>query len=325
VARPAADTGLTPATLHDAVARLIGAQPAQTDRFGVAVSGGPDSMALLVLALDAFPGRVQAATVDHGLRAESATEAALVADVCHTLSVPHRILHPSAPIAGSLQAAARAARYAALEQWREDQRIDWLLTAHHADDQLETLVMRLNRASGLAGLSGIRARQGRVLRPLLAVRRADLDALVAAHGLPTVDDPSNRDPRFDRARIRAALAASDLLDASAAAASAAHLAQEEAALAWVTAELAAVRISSDGAACHVDMARLPPALRRRLLIAALTTAGEPAPRGEAVEGAMAAVARGAQAMIGNRLLSADSDLWTIRPAPPRRATTPRSD
>ena len=159
----------------------------------------------------------------------------------------------------------------------------------------------------------------------LSVQVRDLDVLVAARGLPTVDDPSNRDPRFDRALIRAALAASDLLDASAAAASAAHLAQEEAALAWVTAELAAARISSDGAACHVDMARLPPALRRRLLIAALTTAGEPAPRGEAVEGAMAAVARGEQAMIGNRLLSADSDLWTIRPAPPRRATTPRSD
>lgn len=325
MARPAADTGLTPATLHDAVARLIGVQPAQADRFGVAVSGGPDSMALLLLALDAFPGRVEAATVDHGLRTESASEAALVADVCRILSVPHRILHPAAPIAGSLQAAARAARYAALEQWRADRRIDWLLTAHHADDQLETLVMRLNRASGLAGLSGIRARQGRVLRPLLAVRRADLDALVAARGFAVVDDPSNRDPRFDRARIRAALAASDLLDASAAAASAAHLAQEEAALAWVTAELAASRISSDGTTCRVDMAHLPPALRRRLLIAALANAGEPAPRGEAVESAMAAVSRGEQAMIGNRLLTADSDLWTIRPAPPRRAATPRSD
>lgn len=323
--RRAAEATLTSAALLDAVARIIGEGETRDARFGVAVSGGPDSMALLALALDAFPGRVLAATVDHGLRAESAAEAALVADFCQRRAVSHHILHPAHPISGSVQAAARAARYAALEQWRVEQGIDWLLTAHHADDQLETLVMRLNRASGLAGLSGIRAAQGRVLRPLLAVRRADLHALVAERGITVVDDPSNRDTRFDRARVRTALAETGLLDAAAVSASAAHLAQEEAALEWMTARLAEARITSDGTAFHVDMAMLPPALRRRLLNAGLAVAGAAAPRGDTLDRAMMTVLRGDSAMIGDHILTRDSALWTIRPAPPRRSATHRSD
>jgi tRNA(Ile)-lysidine synthase len=325
VRKRAADREPTAETLRAATARIIGMRETDRARFGVAVSGGPDSMALLVLAAEAFTGRVFAATVDHQLRAASADEARLVARACATLGVPHLILTPDQPITGSVQAAARAARYALLEQWRRDSGIDWVMTAHHADDQLETLAMRLNRASGLSGLAGIRERQGHVLRPLLGVRRGALHALVAARAMPVVDDPSNRDPRFDRARMRAALADSDLIDPVAVAESARHLAQEEESLAWVTVQLAADRLLLADGQCRVDMGHLPPALRRRLLIAALARMGEAEPRAETLDRAIAEVLTGNAAMVGNSIIAQDAAVWAIRPAPPRRGSPDRSD
>src|SRR3954466_8445661 len=111
-----------------------------TGLLGVAVAGGPDSLALLLLAEAAFPGRVRAATVDHRLRPESAGEAAFVARICADRGVPHDILEASVARAGEgLQAAAREARYAALAAWMRERGLAWLLTAHHADDQAETL------------------------------------------------------------------------------------------------------------------------------------------------------------------------------------------
>ncbi|MEQ1639906.1 MAG: tRNA lysidine(34) synthetase TilS, partial [Novosphingobium sp.] len=202
-------------------------------RLGVAVSGGPDSLALLLLAHAALPGRVAAATVDHGLRAESAAEAGFVADVCARLGVPHAILQVELA-KGNVQAEARAARYAALAGWIAAAGLAALATAHHADDQAETLLLRLNRGSGVAGLAGVRAKglipgtRLPLLRPVLGWRRAELAKLVA--GLDAVQDPSNTDDRFDRARLRKALAGVDWLDASALAQSAAHLADADAAL-----------------------------------------------------------------------------------------------
>ena len=163
-------------------------------------------MALVDLASSAFPGCVEAATVDHRLRPESAAEAAMVADWCAVKSIPHTTLHPSEPISGSVQMEARAARYALLGGWMAAGGLDWLLTAHHADDQLETLIMRLNRASGVSGLSGVRARRGNILRPLLGMRKAELFDHAQARTLPFVHDPSNNDGRFDRARLRISLA-----------------------------------------------------------------------------------------------------------------------
>jgi tRNA(Ile)-lysidine synthase len=195
-------------------------------RVGVAVSGGPDSVGLLLLAAAAMPGEVVAATVDHRLRPAGADEAATVAALCERLGVPHATLVPAAPIAGSsLQRRAREARYALLTDWAARERVDALLTAHHADDQAETI-----RAAR-------RERGTLLLRPLLAWRRAELRALVEAAGAPFVDDPSNADPRHDRTRVRAALAATPALDPAALAASAGYLAEAEEVIARLTERL----------------------------------------------------------------------------------------
>lgn len=319
---PALTPALSPAVLTDATARLIGAQATQEGRFGIAVSGGPDSLALLLLAHGAFPGRIAAATVDHGLRADSAAEAAMVARLCADRGIAHSILTPPQPITGSLQAAARTARYAALHGWRGAAGLDWLMTAHHADDQLETLVMRLNRSSGVTGLSGIRAVQGKVLRPLLAVRRAALTAVVDAAGLCPVDDPANRDPRFDRARIRAALAASPI-DPVAASASMALLAEAEAALDWSAHRLAAERITATDHGLAIAADTLPADLVRRLLRLAQMRLdpASMAPRGDAVTRAIAALDAGQPAMLGAMLVRPAADgarRWLATAAPPRR-------
>jgi tRNA(Ile)-lysidine synthase len=206
----------------------------------VAVSGGPDSLALLLLAQAALPGRVEAATVDHGLRPESAGEAAMVAGACADLGVPHATLKVTVA-EGNLQAEARAARYAALAGWIAQRGLAALATAHHADDQAETLLLRLNRGSGVAGLAGVRAKAQvpgarlLLLRPLLGWRRAELGAVTAQAGLKAAQDPSNAAERFDRVRLRKAMTGADWLDIAALAASAAHLADADAALDWAAA------------------------------------------------------------------------------------------
>lgn len=186
-------------------------------RLGLAVSGGPDSLAMLLLAEAAIPGSFEVATVDHGLRPASVEECALVARICAARGVPCSILRVTvAP--GNVQSEARKARYLALAAWAEHRALSAIATAHHADDQAETLLMRLNRGSGLSGLTGVREARFMpgsavaVIRPLLAFRRRELGELVEAAGLEPVADPSNADPRFDRARVRAALAAADWLD-----------------------------------------------------------------------------------------------------------------
>ena len=218
---------------------------------GLAVSGGPDSLALLLLANAAFAGQVEAATVDHGLRAENADEAAVVAHICREMGVEHRVLRVEVA-AGNLQAEARIARYTALAGWLEERKLAALATAHHGDDQAETLLLRLNRGSGVAGLAGVRAR-GVVpgtaiplLRPLLGWRRGELADIVAAAGLAPAQDPSNTDDRFDRARLRKVLARAGWLDIPALAASAAHLADADAALDWAARREWAETVSVEG-------------------------------------------------------------------------------
>ncbi|WP_306225257.1 tRNA lysidine(34) synthetase TilS [Bosea beijingensis] len=177
----------------------------------VAVSGGPDSLALLALLAGwaQMPGRpaLHAATVDHGLRPESAGEAAAVAALCARLGVGHATLRwEGMKPTSAVQAEARRARYALLAN--EARRLGGatLVTAHTLDDQAETMLMRLAHGSGPSGLAGMRARSEvngvPLARPLLGFPKARLVAMAEARGLPFVRDPSNSDPRFERVRWR---------------------------------------------------------------------------------------------------------------------------
>lgn len=287
-------------------------------RFGVAVSGGPDSMALLAMAAHAFAGRVEAATVDHGLRPVSAEEAAMVGQWCRSSGVTHAVLHPPQPLTGNVQQWARTQRYAALEQWRADRGIDWIFTAHHADDQLETVLMRLNRGAGVNGLAGIRARQGRILRPLLGVRRAQLLDYACQRGLPFVNDPSNVDPRFDRAVIRRHLKEAEWLDPQSAVRSAAALAECEEALDWMVEDIAAAHVRREGEVWLLTRTDLPRDLLRRLLLRIIAEAEPGAePRGDTLDRAIAVAMRGGQASLGGLLLKGGA-VWRVSVAPPRR-------
>jgi len=183
--------------------------PALPPLLGLAVSGGSDSMAMLHLfARAGWP--VQAATVDHRLRPEAATEAALVATVCKDLGVPHATLvwdHGAIP--GNLMQAASEARYRLLASWAKANGIGHVALAHTADDQAETFLMGLARAAGLDGLTGMRPlfhRDGVTFhRPLLRASRADLRALLQRRGQAWVDDPSNDNDAYTRTRARRAL------------------------------------------------------------------------------------------------------------------------
>ncbi len=204
------------------------------------MSGGGDSLALLLLAHASLPpGSIEAATVDHGLRPQSATEAAFVSEICEGFGIPHETLKVTLA-KGNLQGEARRARYGALEEWARRRGLVAIATAHHADDQAETLVMRLNRGSGVAGLAGIRPRGVgppgglALVRPLLDWRREELAQIARQAGLDPVEDPSNKDPRFDRARIRQSLAGCDWLSVSGLAQSARHVADAQAALEWAS-------------------------------------------------------------------------------------------
>ncbi|MDP2374667.1 tRNA lysidine(34) synthetase TilS [Reyranella sp.] len=178
----------------------------------VAVSGGRDSLALALLAHDwarVRGGAIVALIVDHGLRSGSDGEAASTRDLLAGLGIEAGVLCWSgAKPQSGLQEAARTARYRLLSDECRRRGILHLLLAHHADDQEETVTMRAARGSGLDGLAGMAALverpDVRLLRPLLAVRRARLTATLLARGVAWVDDPSNTDLRFERARLRAA-------------------------------------------------------------------------------------------------------------------------
>lgn len=188
--------------------------PGRFPRLGVAVSGGGDSIALLHLAAATRGPRQQvlAVTVDHGLRPEAAEEARQVAGTCAGLGIAHATLRWTGwDGQGNLQDRARQARRALIGDWAAAEGVGAVLLGHTADDQAETVLLRLLRGSGVDGLSGMReeTRWGGLvwLRPLLGQRRADLRAWLRQRDIPWIDDPSNEDPRFDRVRARGALAA----------------------------------------------------------------------------------------------------------------------
>ena len=216
---------------------------------GVAVSGGADSVALLMLLADwakASGRTLKAVTVDHGLRAESASEAAFVAGLCHKLSVSHDTLRwENRPSAGNLQDAARRARRYLIAGWAESAGIAIVALGHTRDDQAETFLMRLARGSGVDGLSAMAAvseTEGLVWsRPLLSVSRASLRHLLEQRAIRWIEDPSNDDLRFDRVRARRMLVELEPLGLGVdrLAATAARMARARRALQSVAAMLAA--------------------------------------------------------------------------------------
>lgn len=300
---------------------------ADTDgTIGVAVSGGPDSLALLLLAAAAWPGRVQAATVDHRLRPEAAAEARQVAAICKSLGCPHVTLEVVVPPGGEgVQGEARRVRYEALAAWMKETGIGLLLTAHHADDQAETLLMRLLRGSGVAGLAGVRAvrplpgRDGalRIARPLLGWRRDALAAIVRAAGIEAADDPSNRDPAFDRVRIRSLLADSPWLDVDALARSAAALADAEEALDSAARRCFDERVEEEGGALLLRHEGVPAEILRRVALRCLRSiAPEAAPRGEQLGTLLRRLGENETATLAGVKCSG-GERFRFEPAPPR--------
>ncbi len=178
---------------------------------GVAVSGGADSMACTLLAQTYTNARnipLFTTTIDHGLRTESAAEAAQVQKWCSAHSIIHETLQwvHEKPLTGNLQEQARNARYQWLEAWAQKHSITHILLAHHADDQAETLLWNLVRGSGVDGLSAMPAtRQGNGviwLRPLLGATKQQLEDYCTQQGQAWIEDPSNQNTAFTRVWLR---------------------------------------------------------------------------------------------------------------------------
>lgn len=312
---------LTPAHLGMQVQQLAGAGLTAGDPIAIAVSGGADSLALMWLAARAFGPRAHVLTVDHGLRADSAAECAQVMALAAAEGLAATTLPLAMQAGPNLQEAAREARYAAMAQRCAVLGIRHLLTAHHSDDQAETLLMRLARGSGIAGLSGIRSVAQvsglTVIRPLLAHGRSRLHAIVRDAGWAAVDDPSNRNPRFDRTHARSLLAATPWLEADRLAASAAHLAEAEAALKWIDERVWESRAVQQAEALRLDPEALPAELRRRLLLRGLEALGAPTPRGPDLARLLERLDAGRTSTLGGVKAAARDGRWHLS-----RAATP---
>jgi tRNA(Ile)-lysidine synthase len=185
--------------VNRAVTRFATAVPAAADGVCVGLSGGPDSLALLACAIRSGLD-VRALVVDHGLQELSGSVAAEAASVARRLGADAEVLTVEVGSVGGLEAAARDARYRALDDARAGRPV---LLAHTADDQAETVLLGLARGSGARSLAGMREWNAPWGRPLLGIRRSQTLSACAELGLRPHHDPHNRDPRFTRVRIRA--------------------------------------------------------------------------------------------------------------------------
>jgi len=310
----------------------------------LAVSGGPDSVALMWLAARWRRGasrgpQLIAVTVNHGLRPEAAREARDVKRLATALDIPHHTLRWTGlkPKTG-LPAAAREARYRLLAQAARKHGATHILTAHTRDDQAETLLMRLLRGSGIAGLSAMAAeteREGvRLARPLLDISKAQLIATLKKARIAFADDPTNRDPTFTRPRLRALMPvlAGEGGDARNLSRLAARLARAN----------AAVEVLADGAERYLALrsqdtsrpgfdavlfAAMPEEIRLRLLKRAIDRTGRegPAELGK-VETLLVALDRAVgerggklKQTLAGAVISVAEGWIRVEPAPPRRA------
>lgn len=326
--KPAAEAG--PAAAF--AAALDGLAPCGA-HVAAALSGGPDSTALLHL-LHRWAGEtgrhVTALVVDHGLRPDSAAEAALAAERARALGTDAVVLTRAGgkPAAG-LQETARAARYALMLGWCREHGVKDLFLGHHLDDQAATVLMRLRRGSGLDGLAAMRPgseRGGvRLLRPLLAVRRGELRDWLAARGAPWIEDPSNDSPDFERNRLDRLLA--ELDEDGALTARLARLARrsERAAAALDrAADEAFARLCPGGPAdmLEIDLAgwrALPDEIALRVLDRAIAAvAGERPPLGR-LEDAMARLTDQRRVTVGGAVLACRRSMLAVTREGPRRA------
>jgi tRNA(Ile)-lysidine synthase len=314
----------------------------------LAVSGGPDSTALMVLAarwrksLKAKP-KLIAVTVDHGLRKEAKREAAAVGRLARKLGIAHHTLRWSGrkPKTG-LQEAARAARYGLLAGAAHKANASHVLTAHTRDDQAETVLIRMSRGSGVSGLAAM-ARistlpgdsEGHIklVRPLLDIPKGRLVATLRAAKITFADDPSNRDPRFTRARLRGLMGelAREGLDARRLSLLARRLKRAdsaiEAAVERAAAELTLSPATSGAIAFDAaGYARLPAEIALRLIGRALAKAGDEGPvelaKLEALKTALDAAQNAGNRPFRRSLAGAIVTLGmneiTVERAPPRR-------
>ncbi len=250
----------------------------------------------------------------------------MVALLCRRLAIPHRIIALKLEKGPGVQARAREARYAALAGWMRDEGLGALVTAHHADDQAETLVMRLNRGAGLRGLAGMRPRASvpgapslALLRPLLDWRRAELGAVCSEAGVVPADDPSNRDLTFERVRVREGLAHAHWIDPAGLAASAERLAQADAALEWA-ADREWSRVGQGPVEASYNPAA-PRAVRLRVLERIVALLGEGNPRGSELSRWLDALESGQVATLAGLRGDAREAPWRFTRVPPHRGRT----
>jgi tRNA(Ile)-lysidine synthase len=335
--------GLTAAAALRAALPALLAPISDRSTIGLAVSGGPDSLALMLLVDEWRRARSNAPrtivySVDHRLRPEAAAEAAFVQELASRLSFPSRTLRWTGdkPLAG-VQAAARAARYRLIGEAMRADGAEILLTAHQRADQAETVLMRLAHGSGLDGLRGMSAfaevEGVHLFRPLLDVAPEALRAIVAEAGIVPVSDPSNADRHYERVRWREALPglAALGLDASRLAAFARRAGEADDAVAqWAEERFAAlVRLDPLGAASFsgAAFAGLPDAVGTKLLQRILGVTGAPGRAGAlgAVERLRAAIASGTPlaVTVGGASVRRRGDvIWVAREAgrrPPAEA------
>lgn len=302
-------------------------------RLAVAVSGGADSLALTLLAAECLPERIVGLTVDHGLRAGSADEAERVGVWLAERGIAHVTLRwEGEKPAANIQAEARAARYRLLDDWCAANHVPAVLTAHHRDDVAETFLMRLERGSGLAGLAAIaparRLAGGTwLLRPLLEVSRTQLQQALETRGQEWIEDPSNRNERFARARVRRWMSEQPEPGrfASRVAASARHLAAANDAIAWMVERHfnAHVQAAEKGGLVVRDRRAfldVPDEVLRRALTLCLTEVGtaRSAPRGEELERLIGLLRCGESATLGGAIFKVTDKQVTILPEAPRR-------
>jgi len=309
-----------------AVTEMIDGVPT-TARIGVACSGGADSMALADAAVSvAGAERIYVVTVDHGLHSGSAGVARAVAQWASQCGARGMIRRVEVARRASLEAAARDARYQALEAFIREFELATLWLGHTARDQAETVLMRILRGTGPAGLAGIPRVRGRFARPFLALSRATTEAYVSERGLPTWDDPMNDDPALQRIRIRDVVLPS--LRSENPAVDEALIRLATASREWMEViDAAAKRFSSLPIDCQA-LAAEPPAVRKRSLAMALDSLriGFDAVHLEQLDALVTAPSRGEVTIDipGAHLVRRYNLLEQVEPAPPERMALAQS-